>query len=214
MMNYTCNPCSRYGGQMEIKGVGTLSLMPDKAIVSLGVITEDKSLEKAQKENIERTNAVIRNLTNLGVEMKDISTSNYSIQAQYDYVDGKKIFRGYKVTNILDVTVRNISDLGKIIDSSVKAGANSVGSIRFTVSDKQKYYEKALNLAIKNAISKAMSIGKTLNVSVNKIPIIIKEELNDSQIQNTALIKSYSASTEILPSNVSINAVVKCIFRY
>ncbi|GAA0743379.1 hypothetical protein GCM10008906_27100 [Clostridium oceanicum] len=199
---------------MEIKGVGTLSLMPDKAIVSLGVITEDKSLEKAQKENIERTNAVIRNLTNLGVEMKDISTSNYSIQAQYDYVDGKKIFRGYKVTNILDVTVRNISDLGKIIDSSVKAGANSVGSIRFTVSDKQKYYEKALNLAIKNAISKAMSIGKTLNVSVNKIPIIIKEELNDSQIQNTALIKSYSASTEILPSNVSINAVVKCIFRY
>ncbi|WP_343762261.1 SIMPL domain-containing protein [Clostridium oceanicum] len=214
MMNYTCNPCFRYGGQMEIKGVGTLSLMPDKAIVSLGVITEDKSLEKAQKENIERTNAVIRNLTNLGVEMKDISTSNYSIQAQYDYVDGKKIFRGYKVTNILDVTVRNISDLGKIIDSSVKAGANSVGSIRFTVSDKQKYYEKALNLAIKNAISKAMSIGKTLNVSVNKIPIIIKEELNDSQIQNTALIKSYSASTEILPSNVSINAVVKCIFRY
>ncbi|SUY66897.1 SIMPL domain-containing protein [Clostridium tetani] len=201
-------------GRAKVIGVGSLKVQPDMAIVSLGIITEDKSLEKAQRENAKISDRVIRELQNMGIDRRDISTANYNIEAQYDYVDNKRVFRGYRVTNILSVNIRDITKVGEIIDASVKNGANNVGNVSFTISNPKHYNNRALKLAVENAVEKAMVIGNTLKVQVNTIPCSVKEVRPTEKFrENTAMFQA-TATTPIMPGELTISATVEAIFVY
>ena len=107
---------------------------------------------------------------------KYIQTQNYNIRPNYDYIDGKQVFRGYEVSNNLKVLIRNINFAGEIIDTAVKNGANTVSGINFIVSDQTKYYYEALRLAIEDAQNKASVMANELKVKLNIIPIQINEQ--------------------------------------
>ena len=124
--------------RLKVFGGGIVNAKPDKAEIAIGVITENKQLELAQKENAKITQQVIDSIKSMGVLEKDIQTKNYNIRTKYDYIDGKQEFRGYEVTNYLKVVVRNINDVGERIHTAVKNGANNVENISFIVSDKIK----------------------------------------------------------------------------
>ena len=201
-------------GKIKVIGTGSLKVQPDMAIVNLGIITEDKNLEKAQRENAKISNRVIRELESMGIDRRDISTANYNIEAQYDYVDNKRVFRSYRVTNILGVNIRDITKVGEIIDASVKNGVNNVENIRFTISNPKHYNNKALKLAVENSVEKAMVIGSTLKVNVNTTPCSVKE-IRPTEIlrQNTVMLES-APVTPIMPGELTINATVEAIFIY
>src|SRR5690242_3940874 len=84
-------------GSMKLTGAGTIKVEPNIAIIYLGVVTENTNLEEAEKENTLKSQAIINGLYNLNIQKKDIQTSTYSIEPQYDYVDNKQIFKGYKI---------------------------------------------------------------------------------------------------------------------
>lgn len=202
-------------GRIKVIGTGNLKVQPDMAIVNLGIITEDKNLEKAQRENAKISNRVIKELQNMGIDKIDISTSSYNIEAQYDYVDNKRVFRSYRVTNILSVNIRDISKVGEIIDASVRNGVNNVGNIRFTISNPKHYNNKALKLAVENSVEKAMVIGSTLKVHVNTTPCSVKEVTSAGRLgeKNIAMLESAQA-TPIMPGELTINRAVEAIFIY
>ncbi|NMA57573.1 SIMPL domain-containing protein [Clostridium cochlearium] len=200
-------------GRIRVMGVGNLKVQPDMAVISLGIITEDKNLEKAQKENAQISSRVIRGLQNMGIDIKDISTANYNIEAQYDYVDNKQVFRAYRVTNILSVNIRDVRKVGEIIDASVKNGVNNVASVRFTVSDLKQYNNRVLKLAVQDSVEKAIVIGNTLKVRVNTTPCSVKEERNIEPLrENVVMLKD--VSTPIIPGQLELMAVVEAVFVY
>ncbi|WP_034868173.1 SIMPL domain-containing protein [Clostridium lundense] len=201
-------------GRIKVNGIGVVKTQPNIAIISLGVVTENKNLEVAQGENAEISTKVINGLKDMGIPNKDISTKNYTIEPQYDYVEGKQIFRGYKVTNILNVTIRDINRVGEIIDTSVKNGVNVIDNIKFTIDNMSTYYSKALNLAVKDAMRKAVEIGNTLKVNVNEIPTSIVEESYEEIIPQATMVKMYSSSTPIMPGEINITAKIESIFNY
>jgi len=202
------------GYRMKLLGTGTVRATPDIVKASLGVITENKELKVSQEENSIKTNNVINTLKKMGIKEEDTRTESYSITLVYDYVEGKKIFRGYKVANNLSITIRNIEETGKIIDASVDAGANIVNDISFEVANPDKYNREALNLAIYNAIEKAKGIEKTFKINVNKIPIRIDEEsLSYVPAQRTYL-SSAESETPIMPGMLEFNAKVEAVFSY
>lgn len=216
MMNYGYYPQASYCKDklyMKINGVGAVKAEADTAIVYIGVITEDKSLEKAQKENAVKSNSVLDNLSKMGVDKKSISTFSYNITPQYDYIEGKQVFRGYKVTNIFLVTIKDLSKIGEIVDSSVLAGANYVENITFTISDPSKYYATALKLAVKDAIEKAQEIASTIKVNLYETPVKILEE-SYSTIPEGSAMKIATAATTILPSQINITARIEALFLY
>ena len=104
--------------KLKVNGKGSIMVNPDEAVIVLGVTNENIQLENAQKENAEKVAAIINTLLKLGVLKEDIQTQTYQIQPQYDYVDGKQIFRGYRVIHNLKVNVKNISMVGKIVDTA------------------------------------------------------------------------------------------------
>lgn len=216
-MFYPYSNANLYKGiyNMNIEGEGRISVSPDTAIISVGIVTENKELKIAQNENSRKTNNVINSLKGMEIKDKDIKTESYNIYPEYDYIDGKQVFRGYKVVNNLRVTIRDIQKTGEVIDKAVESGANVVNSISFTLANKSKYYNIALNNAVKNAIGKSRNLGDTLGVLVDKIPLNIYEEsYNQGFTTSQSLLKTADALTPIESGQIEIIAKIRCIFSY
>lgn len=203
---------------MTVSGEGMVTTGPDMAVITAGVLSENKSLQVAQSENSDRSQKVIDALLQLGIPREDIQTVEYRINNMYDYVDGKQIFRGYEVRHLLEVQVSDISQVGKVVDTVIANGANIIYNIRFDTSRRTELYNEALTKALQDAISKAESLAKLLNVQLNRIPF----EITESQTtigpiipyQTFAVEKVAGASTPIEPGTLEIKAVLLAKFYY
>lgn len=218
MMNY---PFYNYGamkvkeeeGKITVVGSGTVPVIPDTAIINIGVVTEGSNLQEVQQENAATTTKVVNSLLSLNIPRENIQTSFYNIEPRYDYKDGTQIFTGYRVTNMLTVKVKNLNDIGAIIDSTVKSGANRIDNITFTVENPSAFYNEALRLAVKNAESKALTIANTLKVQLIKTPIKVTEESPIVPINEYSMVKA-SSETPVLPGQITITAKITAIYQY
>ncbi|MEH7120543.1 SIMPL domain-containing protein [Neobacillus vireti] len=204
------------GHVIKVMGEGELVLPPDKASVSLGVITEMKELMNAQKQNSVEITKIINAVKALGIPQNSIQTSDYRIETEYDYEQGKQLFRGYKVTHILLVKLEELSLVGSVVDTAVQNGANFVSNIQFSLKNKNDFYLQALALALNNASEKAKTIAATLQVTLNPAPISIVESSPSVQpihYPAETLVKGFS-STPIEPGQLKVNAVVSTEFHY
>ena len=200
---------------MTVTGVGKLSVEPNIVRIQLEVITENNELRQAQQENSNIMNRVIGSLLELGIERENIKTTSYNIFPQYDYVEGKQLFRGYKVTNAITITTTNIDQAGSIIDVAVQNGVNSVSNIKFDVENEQLEYRKALSLALRDALAKAQSMAKTMQLQLDPHPIKISEVANEQPVAYPIFsTMERGASTPIEQGQITIKAVVNVQFQY
>ncbi|WP_100407969.1 SIMPL domain-containing protein [Bacillus solitudinis] len=199
---------------IKVIGKGTISVTPNRAIVILGVITEDKSVSEAQRMNAASLRNIISTLTAIGVLPEDVQTSTYRIDSQYDYVDGKQLFRNYRVTHLLSITINDINLTGTLIDAAVEQGANSVPSIQFTVTDQEEPQNQALALAVMNGTSKAQTIADSLDVSLIETPKSIVEREGTQSRPFDSYVLGASTETPIQPGSLNVTATVDMEFSY
>lgn len=163
-------------GEIIVSGAGSISIAPDVAYVTLGVTTQNASPKVAQTENNQLIASVIETVKKLGIDEKDIKTTNYNMYPNYDYskMDGSNRITGYTVNNSVSVTVRDLEKLGDLLGVAVDAGANVSNGVSFGLLDRSAAYNEALTLAIRNAADKASTIAKALGKSVGD-PITVTE---------------------------------------
>jgi uncharacterized protein YggE len=200
---------------IEVSGEGTVAVAPDKAVVELGAITENASLTVAQNENAQAVSRIVAALEQLGIPKEQIQTSNYRIDMEYDYTDGKQTLRGYRVTHLLQITTHQVNQTGLIIDTAVRHGANSVSNVQFMVARPEAYYNQALSLALKNGELKALTIAKTIGVTLHPYPVQVQEvprtmELSPYQTK----LYAQSAATPIQPGELKISAAIRAEYVY
>lgn len=196
---------------ITLNGRGQTTPIPDIAVIRLGVQTQGEDLNKEQRENAELSQAVINALRQKGIT--DIRTFQYTIDKLYDYVNGTQIDRGYTVRNILEIRVNNVNQTGEVIDTAVNNGANVVELVSFEVSNRDIYYQEALNKAITNAIDKANSISQHLGIPVNLTPIRI-EEISSSPVPLLRSAPERTFATPIEPGEQLIEANVTVVFQF
>jgi uncharacterized protein len=154
-----------------VSGEGKMTVVPDTAIVNLGITVSKLTVKAAQNE----ANIVIKKVTddvkNLGVESKYIKTSNYSIYPQYDYRSQPARINGYQVTASLTLTVKDFDKINQVIDISTADGANTVNGIQLTVDEtKQKELLNQARLqAISDAKAKAASLASAAGITLGRI---------------------------------------------
>ncbi|MDE3839549.1 hypothetical protein C0966_09285 [Bacillus methanolicus] len=201
---------------LKVIGEGSISARPDRATVILGTTTEDQDLAKAQSENAEAISRVIGSVLELGIPRENIQTFDYRAEPQYRYEDGKQIFIGYKVTHLLKITIDRVDQVGRLVDTAVKNGANTVNNIDFSVSDPILYYNKALASAVQNALLKAQTIAGSLGVTLIKTPRQVIEESQAPKpipFFTTAMVKGVS-TVPIEAGKLTISAVVRAEYQY
>jgi uncharacterized protein YggE len=158
---------------LNVNGTGQVYLTPDIAYIYIGVHTEKANAAEAVEANTAETQKVIAALKQAGVEAKDIQTTNFSIWPNTQYgPEGQQIGVNYVVDNSVYVTVRNLDNLGSLLDAAVSAGANSINSIQFDVADKSQALKQARDAALENARTQAQELAAAAGVKLGDIQSI------------------------------------------
>ena len=159
-----------------VTGEGKVTVVPDVAILNLGVEAQATTVAEAQQQAAEAMDAVIEELDEHGVAKKDIKTQHYSIYPVRSWENDKEILIGYRVTNMVTAKIRKVDDTGLIIDAVAKAGGDyiRINDISFTVDDPTVYYEEAREKAIADAEAKAEQLADLAGVRLGK-PTYISE---------------------------------------
>jgi uncharacterized protein YggE len=159
---------------LTVSGTGVAYLTPDIAYVSIGVHTENTDAATAVSANNTNSQKVIDALKNYGIADKDIQTTNFSIYPQQQ-VDNQGKPTGqinYVVDNTVYVTVRDLSKIGNLLDTVVQAGANSINSIQFDVTDRTKALSDARQAAIADAKAQAQEVASAAGVTLGSVQSI------------------------------------------
>lgn len=209
-------------GRLEVTGNAVITAAPDIARITLGVETSNTSADKAAAENADRMASVLEALKNLGLSNAEISTSGYNI---YSYSDpyqrtatDEAIVTTYNVHNRINITTKNLEQVGKIVDVAVKAGANQVQGVSFDLADKQELQLQALDVAIKQAVSKAEVMAASAGVTLAGI-VSVNEEYGTYVPRNESMLMrgaayDLSAETSINPGEIEVSVQVTMVFWF
>lgn len=164
--------------EVTVSGEGKVSVTPDIAEINITVFTIAETTEASQDENTKKMKKVIEELKGLKINERDIQTSSYDIQPEYEWEDNKRILKGYRTAESILVKIRNIDEAGKILTKAAAAGANDISGIRFYVDDMEKYRKEAMNLAIKNARERAEVLVKSAGGELGEVMNITKSDIS------------------------------------
>ncbi len=197
-----------------VSGSASTSVIPDKALINVGVIIEAKTAKEASDKNAAAMNNVITELKNLGLEDKDIRTSLFSAQPVYNFSKGgAPTIVGYSASNNIQITTTMLDKLSDIVDRSVGAGANQVSGISFMVSEeKQKQLSGDLLVkAVNDASAKAMKLAESLNVKIVGVKTSsVSEGIPPVPIQVPALTEKTAAP--IMPGESQVTMTVQVTY--
>jgi uncharacterized protein YggE len=155
---------------ISVSGTGKVTVVPDQATIRLGVIVERKTATEVREVAAAAMTKVIAAIRALGIVERDISTSLVSLGLVYDYPqNGTPRIRGYQLSNIVTVLVRDLDAIGAVLDDSVAAGATSVDGISFQLSDRTAAEADAREAAVKDARAKADTLARVAGVRVGGV---------------------------------------------
>lgn len=150
--------------QISTSANGEVRYVPDRATISLGVQTRALTAAKASADNAIKQKAVIDAIRAQGIAADQISTVNYSLNAEqvYNPQAGDKAPRitGYVAMNTVRVEVKKIDQVGALIDATIAKGANEVNSLEFHSSAPDSLRRVALADAYKQAIADATALAQ------------------------------------------------------
>lgn len=157
-----------------VTGEGKVSIVPDVAILNLGVEAQAATVAEAQNQAATAMAAVVAELDNHGIAQKDIKTQHFSIIPIRRWVEDKEVLIGYRVTNTVTTKIRKVEDTGTIIDAVAKAGGDftRINSISFTVDDPTAYHKEAREKAMADAEAKAKQLADLGDVKLDKLTYI------------------------------------------
>ncbi|HEY7827073.1 MAG TPA: SIMPL domain-containing protein [Candidatus Limnocylindrales bacterium] len=161
---------------ISVSGTGTVTLKPDVADLHLGVAVSRPSVKAAQADAAAAMTKVLAALKALGIDDKDIQTSNVSLQPTYDYQNGSNPPRitGFQMSNSVTITVRDLAKVGDAIDNSLAAGATSVDGVTFRVSDQTAAEAQARQAAMTEARAKADTLASSAGIAIAGVASIVE----------------------------------------
>ena len=201
-----------------VSGSATDKVNTDLVTISIGVQSTNESVTDAVTSNSKIANEIIASLRDNGVKENEISTSQYSIQPNFNFTEtGNMVKTGFTVSNIVTVQSPNFDNISSWIDSAVTAGANTINGVDFKVSDKS--LDKVKNTLIQQAISNAKqnadiaSIGSTI-VGIKSISVNT-DGFNPMPFSDQFMQRSFASgasSTPIIPGQQEVSVSVQITY--
>ena len=187
---------------LDVSATGKAEASPDRATVSAGVVQQGKTAREAMFGNATLMTAVFDELTAAGIPKSDITTSQLSLQPQYDYRDrSKPTIKGYEARNTVTVKSDDIDQVGPMLDALVRAGVNNINQVKFTIKDPKEALTKAREDAIREAKEKAQSMAAAAGVKLG--PLLSMTEGNGRSTPQPIYARSSFTSAESASTPIS-----------
>ena len=158
------------GTRLDISATGTVSRVPDLAIISAGVVTKSPTATGAIADNATRMERVRAALKRAGIADKDIQTSSINLNPDYRYDNNQPpVLTGYQASNNVSVKFRDIRNSGKILDALVAEGANQINGPSLTIDKPEGAYDEARVKAIAAGRARAELYARALGMHVVRL---------------------------------------------
>ena len=202
-----------------VKGTGNVVAPPDIARLSLGVESIAGTVSEARGAAAAALDAIVGELRGHGVSNDDIKTTSFNIKSEYDYHSGREPrFIGFRVSNFLNVTVRDLEVVGELIDAAAKAGGDMtrVNNINFDIKNRADAQREAWKLAARDAIAQAdlfaaeTGITRGAPVSISTVSPSLDDYADRGMVAYAQ--SEPEPDTPILPGSLSIEATVTIAF--
>ncbi|HEU5256574.1 MAG TPA: SIMPL domain-containing protein [Vicinamibacterales bacterium] len=152
-----------------VSGEGLVQAVPDRAWITIGAESRAPSPREAQRRNTELMRPVQDKLRSAGVPADAVRTTGYDVQYEWDFVNGKRVGRGYVARNTIEVRIDAIDKVGEYLEIAVGSGATSLNGIRFDIKDQGKLEREAIRQAVADARAKADAAAAGAGRAIDRI---------------------------------------------
>jgi uncharacterized protein YggE len=204
---------------ITVVGQGSVNIKPDIARVSVGVETSAETISEAVAENETNMEAILAALQEAGIDEKDIQTMNYSIQLDYyqeslpraEPSTGESQPR-YRVSNMVNVTIRNLDGVGDVLDAVIEAGANNIWGISFSLDDQSVAEADARADAIADAQARAEALAELSGIQLGPV-MSISEVIGGGSVPMAVTVERAAAGgSSISPGELEIGYQVQVVY--
>ena len=150
-------------------GQGVVLAVPDRAWITISAESRAPSPREAQRLNAEAMRPVQDKLRAAGIPAEAVRTIAYDVQYEWDFVNNKRVGRGYVARNTIEVRVDAIDRVGEYLEIAAGSGATALGGIRFDLKEQSKLEREALRLAVLDARAKADAAAAGAGRNVDRI---------------------------------------------
>lgn len=198
---------------IDVTGTAVVTKPSDKAILSVGVETQSTTAKKAEEDNKAISNKMYDALKKLGLTEADYKTTSYNVYPNRDWNKGNNI-TGYTVSHMIEIDTEKIGLVASILDEVVKAGANNVYGVQFTLKEQTMELARAeaSSKATEYARIKAESIASGLGVKITKIVRVSDSTINymPSAMAGASrdLVLEKGESLQVEPGDVTVTATI------
>ena len=203
---------------ITVVGTGKVTGKPDIARVTVGIETQAPLLQKAVDDNKAKMNGLLDTLKQLGLADKDIRTSNYSVYTERvsPPASGAEVSANqmiYHVTNQVDVTVRDVNQIGDVLDKSVAAGANNIYGVNFSVEDTAKLEADARAKAVADAKARAESLAQLNGLQLGEV-LTVSEVVGGAVplYREAAMGLGGGGGTPVQPGELEVSASIQIMY--
>lgn len=198
---------------VTVTGEGQVAAEPDVAVVRVGVTTDAGTAAEALGSNNAAMERVISRLTAEGIEERDLQTSTLDLGPRYtDGGNGAPNVAGYTARNILTVRVRDLDDLGGILDAAAGDGANTFEGLSFGMTNPEPLNDEALRLAVADARRKAEILADEAGVALGEVLTIDAGGDSAPRPTEMAMQRMAEDSVPVARGELELSATVRVVF--
>ncbi|WP_434027620.1 SIMPL domain-containing protein [[Pseudomonas] boreopolis] len=158
------------GTLLNIASEAEAKRVPDVASLSAGVVTQAPDGDTAMRQNAQQMEKVMQAIRGAGIAEKDVQTSGITLYPQYTYKEGENPrITGYQASNTVNLKVRDLTRLGKVLEVLAAQGANQINGPSFEIDKPEPVYDEARIAALKQAQARAETYAKSLGLRVRRI---------------------------------------------
>ena len=204
------------GTRLDISATGTVSRVPDLAIISAGVVTRSATATGAIADNAARMERVRVALRRAGIADRDIQTSSINLTPDYRYVENQApVLTGYQASNNVSVKFRDIRNSGKILDALVAEGANQINGPSLTIDKPESAYDEARIKALAAGRARAELYARSLGMRVVRLVSVSEGGGNYPRPPMAMMAKAErgDASTSIDPGSQDLEVMLAMSFE-
>ena len=166
---YAQQPATPAEPVVVTQGEGLVQAVPDRAWITISAESRASTAREAQRRNTEAMTPVLSKLKTSGIAADAIRTIAYDVQYEWDFVNGKRVGKGYVARNSVEVRVDNVERVGEYLEMAVASGATSLGGVRFDLKERARLEREALRLAVADARAKADAAAAGAGRSVERV---------------------------------------------
>lgn len=197
-------------------GHAQISVKPDVAYITAGIVTTGSNVEAAREENNKIMHRIVSALKSQGIDQSRIITSQFSLHPVYREGKGgdPHAVSGYNLQNNVTVEVEDLEKIGPVIDATLGAGANMFHGLRFALKDDGKVRDELLRKAVQDGHRKAKIIADAMDITLGR-PLSVSEGGNTLWEGNAYRdVKAFAAGgTPIEPGNITIGVSVNIAYE-